>query len=96
MAVLNCIRIDPRTGEKFSFNVDIHVVAATFIHARSFVHFIQWEGVFVIVLFITSFSTNEIGRYLTYLKYPPERKSSARCPILLDDDNFLGPSMYFL
>ena len=25
-------RIEPRTGEKFSFNVDIHVVAATFIH----------------------------------------------------------------
>ena len=66
LAVLNCIRIEPRTGEKLSFNVDIHVVAATFIHARAFVHFIQWEGVFVIVLHITSLSTNEIGRYLTY------------------------------
>ena len=26
---LNRIKIDPRTGEKFSFNLDIHVVAAT-------------------------------------------------------------------
>ena len=26
----NCIRIDPRTGEKFSFNVDIY--SRTFIH----------------------------------------------------------------
>ena len=99
----NCIRIDPRTGEKFSFNVDIVWATAwqdpqqsIFIHARSFMHFIQWEGVFVIVLYITSLSTNEIGRYLTYLKFPPERKSSAGCPILLDDDNFLGPCMYFL
>ena len=54
------------SGGSKSFNVDIHVVAATFIHARAFVHFIQWEGVFVIVLHITSLSTNEIGRYLTY------------------------------
>ena len=56
-------------------------------------------GVFVIVLYITSLSTNEIGRYLTYLKYPdyypPEWKSSARGTLTLyaivDDDNFLGP-----
>ena len=54
------------SSEKFSFNVDIHVVAATFIHAHALVHFIQWEGVFVILLHITSLSTNEIGRYLTY------------------------------
>ena len=40
---LNCIRIEPRTGEKLSFNVDIHVEAATFIHARAFMHFIQWD-----------------------------------------------------
>ena len=53
-------------GEKLSFNVDIHVVAATSIHARAFVHFIQWEGVFVIVLYIKSLSANEIGRYLSY------------------------------
>ena len=66
MAVLNCIRIEPRMGEKLSFNVDIHVVAAPFIHAHAFVHFIQWEDVFVIVLYIKSLSTNEIGRYLTY------------------------------
>ena len=26
---LNRIKIDPQTGEKFSFNLDIHVVAAT-------------------------------------------------------------------
>ena len=66
LVVLNCIRIEPRTGEKLSFNVDLHVVAATFIHAHAFVHFIQWGGVFVIVLYITPLSTNEIGRYLTY------------------------------
>ena len=100
----NCIRIDPRTGEKFSFNVDIvaatvwqHPQQSIFIHARSFIHFIQWEGVFIIVLYITSLSTNEIGRYL---KYPPEWKSSARGTLTLshivDDDNFLGPCMYFL
>ena len=40
---LNCIKIEPRTGEKLSFNVDIHVEAATFIHARAFMHFIQWD-----------------------------------------------------
>ena len=32
-----------RNGEKLSFNVDIHVEAATFIHARAFMHFIQWD-----------------------------------------------------
>ena len=55
---------------------------------------------FVIVLYITSLSTNEIGRYLTYLKYPPERKLSAcgtlTLSAIVDDDNFLGPCMYFL
>ena len=47
----NCIKIDPRTGEKFSFNVDIvaatewqHLQQFTFIHARAFIHFIQWEA----------------------------------------------------
>ena len=104
---LNCIRIDPRTGEKFSFNVDIvaatawqHPQQSTFIHARSFIHFIQWEAFLFFVLCITSLSTNEIGRYLTYLKYPPERKSSVRGTLMLstivDIDNFLDPCMYFL
>ena len=94
----NCIIIDPRTGEKFSFNVDIVAATAwqhphkyTFIHARSFMHFIQWETFLFFVLYITSLSTNEIGRYLTYLKYPPERKSSARCPILLTMTTFWVP-----
>ena len=98
----NCIRINPRTGEKIIFIVDIvaatawlHPQQSIFIHARSFIHFIQWEGVFVIVLYITSLSTNEIGRYLTYLKYPPGRKSSARCPILLTITT-LGPCLYFI
>ena len=40
---LNRIKIDPRTGEKFSFNVDIHVVAATFIHISQLILTrIQW------------------------------------------------------
>ena len=95
----NCIRIDPRTGEKFSFNVDI--VATIHFHSCTFIHtFHPMGGMFVIVLYITSLSTNEIGRYLTYLKYPPERKSSARDTLtsyaIVDDDNFLGPCMYFL
>ena len=47
---------------------EIHPQQSIFIHARSFIHSIQWEGVFVIVLYIMSLSTNEIGRYLTYLK----------------------------
>ena len=58
---LNCIRIDLRTGEKYSFNMDIHIVAAmawqhpqqcTFIHARLFIHFIQWEA--FLLLYCTS------------------------------------------
>ena len=57
---LNRIKIDPRTGEKFSFNMDI--VAATawqhpqqckFIHARESFHVSSIGGVFVIVLYIT-------------------------------------------
>ena len=83
---LNCIRIDPQTGEKFSFNVDIHsghgVEHPQHIHTRSFIHFIQWESFLFFVLCITSLSTNEIGRYLTYLEYLPERKSAARGMIL--------------
>ena len=40
---LNRIKIDPRTGEKFSFNVDIHVVAATFINISQLILTrIQW------------------------------------------------------
>ena len=47
-----------------------------------------------------SLSTNEIGPYLTYLNYIPQRKSTAHGTLTLDDvvddDNFLGPCMYFL
>ena len=46
-----------------------------------------------------SLSTNEIGHYLTYFNYVPEWKSAARGTLTLDDivddDNFLGPCMYF-
>ena len=54
--------------------------------------------VLVFVLYITSLSTNEIGHYLTYLNYIPQRKSAARGTLTLDDiiDDFLGPCMYFL
>ena len=79
---LSCIEIDPRTGEKFSFNVDIvaatvwqHPQQCTFIHARESFHVSSNGGVFVIVLYITSLSTNEIGRYLNYIQ---KRKSAAR------------------
>ena len=34
---LNCIKIDPRTGEKFSFNLDI-VAATAWQHPQ------QWHG----------------------------------------------------
>ena len=75
--------------------------ATIHFHSRTFIHtFHPIRGVLVFVLYITSLPTNEIGRYLTYLKYPPERKSSARGTLTLyaivDDDNFLGPYMYFL
>ena len=53
-----------------------HPQQSTFIHARSFIHFIQWEAFLFFVLCITSLSTNEIGRYLTYLEYLPEWKSA--------------------
>ena len=59
---LNCIKIDPLTGEKFSFNVDIVMDKSSN------------GGVFVIVLYITSLSTNEIGCYLNYIQ---KRKSAA-------------------
>ena len=41
----------------------MHFHSCTFIHA-----FHPIEGVFVIVLYITSLSTNEIGRYLNYIQ----------------------------
>ena len=72
---LNCIKIDPRTGKKFSFNVDIatatawqHPQQCTFIHARESFHVSSNGGVFVIVLCITSLLTNEIGRYFNYIQ----------------------------
>ena len=97
---LNCIKIDPRTGKKFLFILDI--VAATawhhsqqcmFLHARESFHVSSNGGVFVIVLYITSFSTSEIGRYLNYIQ---KRKSVARGVIARDHNNFLGPCMDFL
>ena len=72
---LNCIKIDPWTGEKFSFNVDIvaatawqHPQQCTCIHAHESLHVSSNGGIFVIVLYITSLSTNEIGRYLNYIQ----------------------------
>ena len=80
---LNCIKIDPRTGEKFSFNVDIvaatawqHPQQCTFIHARESFHVSSNGGVFV--LYITSLSTNEIGCYLNYI----QKQKSAACGTL--------------
>ena len=64
---LNCIKIDPRTGEKLSFNVDVVAAAAwqhpqqcTFIHARDSFHVSSNES----DCYITSLPTNQIGRYL--------------------------------
>ena len=72
---LNCNKIDPQTGEKFSFNVHIVVATAwqhpqqcTFIHTHESFHVSSNGGVFVIVLYITSLLTNEIGRYLNYIQ----------------------------
>ena len=72
---LNCIKIDPWTGEKFSLNVDIvaatswqHPQQCTFIHARESFHVLSNGGVFVIVLCITSVSTNEMDVTLTTYK----------------------------
>ena len=94
---LNCIKIDPRTGEKFRFNVDIvaatvwhHPQQCTFIHARESFHVSSNGMVFVIVLYITSLLTNQIGRYLNYIQ---KRKSAVRG---VTHDDFLGPCMDFL
>ena len=54
----------------------MHSHSCTFIHT-----FHPMGGVFVFVLYITSMSyisSNEIGRYLTYLNYLLQRKSAAR------------------
>ena len=97
---LDCIKIDPRAGKKFSINVDIvaatawqHTQQWTFIHAHESFHISSNGGVFVIVLYITSLSTNEIGRYLNYIQ---KRKSAARVVITRDHSDFLGPCMDFL
>ena len=79
---LNCIRIDPRTGEKFSFNLDIvaatawqHPQQCTFIHARSFIHFIQWRhSCYCTVHYVT---VDQWNRSLLKL----HTKSAARCLI---------------
>ena len=94
---LNCIKIDPRTGEEFSFNLDIgaatawqHPQQCTFIHAHESFHVSSNGGVFVIVLYITSLLSNEIGRYLKYIQ---KRKSAKRG---VTHDDFLGPCMDLL
>ena len=64
-------------------------------HSRSFIHTFHPMGlnVFVIVLYITSYiSSSEIGRYLTYLNYLPQRKSAARGMIV--DSQRLSGSLY--
>ena len=101
---LNCIKIDPRTGKKFSFNVDIvaatawqHPQQCTFIHARESFHVSSDGGFFVIVLYITSLSTNEIGRYLNYIQNgSPLRVVRSRWTVAWDNDDFLGPCLDFL
>ena len=99
---LNCIKMDPRTGEKFSFNLDIvaatawqHPQQCTFIHARESSHVSFNGSVFVIVLYFTSLSTNETGRYLNYM-YIQKRKSAAHCVIAWDHNDFLGACMDIL
>ena len=94
---LNCLIIDPRTGEKFSFNVDIvaatawqHPQQCTFIHARESFYVSSNGGVFVIGLYITSLSNNEIGCYLNYIQ---KRKSVARG---VTHGDFLGPCIDLL
>ena len=92
-------------GEKFIFNVDIvaatawqHPQQCTFIHARESFHVSSNGGVFVIVLYITSLSTNEIGRYLNYIqKWKSAARGRSRWMVAWDDDDdFLGPCIDFL
>ena len=53
-----------------------HPQQCTFIH--TFIHtFHPMGGVFVIVLYITSLSTNEIGRYLNYIQNRKSARSAA-------------------
>ena len=94
---LNSIKFDPRTGEKCSFNVDIvtatawqHPQQCMFIHARESFNVSSNGGVFVIVLYITSLSTNEIGRYLNYI----QKRMSATHGVTHND--FLGPCIDLL
>ena len=67
--------------------------ATIHFHSRTFIQtFHPMGGVLVFVLYITSLSTNENGRYLTYLNYPPQRKSAARGMIV--DSRRLSWSLY--
>ena len=93
---LNCIKTDPRTGEKFIFNVVgatawQHPQQCTFIHARELYHVSSNGGVFVIVLYIMSLSTNEIGRYLNYIQ---KRKLARRGVIAWSHSRRLSGSLY--
>ena len=67
-----------------------HPQQCTLIHACESFHVSSNGGVFVLVLNITSLSTNEIGRYLNYLQ---KRKTAARG---VTQGDFLGPCMDFL
>ena len=94
---INCIKIDPRTGEKFSFYVDIvaatawqHPQQCTFIHAHESFQFHPMEAFLLLycrLLNITSLSTNEIGCYLNYIQ---KQKSAAHGVIAWDHNDFLG------
>ena len=102
---LNCTKIDPWTGKKFSYNVDIvaatawqHPQPCTFIHARESFHVSSIRGVFVTVLYITSLLTNEIGCYFNYI----QKQKSAACGVIawchargVTHDDVLGPCMDF-
>ena len=107
--ISNCGKIYISPPIFFSFNVDIvaamawqHPQQCMFIHARELFHVSSNGGVSIIVLYITSLSTNEIGRCLNYIL---KRKLATRVAthvvrsrwtVVWDDDGFLGPCMDFL
>ena len=93
---LNCIKIDPQTGEKFSFNVDIVAAAPTTTHVHSCTwiisRFIQWRRFcYCTVHYVI---VDQWNRSLLKL-HTKTQVGRAWCHIV-DHDDFLGPCIWFL
>ena len=96
----NCIRIDPRTWEKFSFNVDMvaattwqHPQQSTFIHARSFMNTFHPMGGVLVFCTVHYFIVDQWNWSLLNLFKVPSRAEvvRSRCPPLLTMTTFWVP-----